>query len=70
VQFTKNQQGQAEDFYKIRESAAKQNPGLDVVMVSVGALKEVKKAYPNYFLNNALFVKNAKRICANILGKE
>ncbi len=55
--FTKEQLDQAESYYRAREMATRNDPSSDVVLISVGALREVKRAYPNYFLNTSEFTK-------------
>lgn len=52
----------AESFYKIREIETKDNPNIAIVLMSAGALKDIKKAYPNYFLDTKSFIQNIKRI--------
>lgn len=55
--FTKAQLDFAEQMYELREQKTKNNPNFDVVLVSVGSLKQLKKAYPNYFLDTEEFIK-------------
>ena len=43
--------------YELREQKTKNDPNSDVVLVSVGSLKQLKKAYPNYFLDTEEFIK-------------
>lgn len=47
----------AEQMYELREQKTKNDPNSDVVLVSVGSLKQLKKAYPNYFLDTEEFIK-------------
>lgn len=65
IPFSKFQLDSAESLYKAREQATKNNPNISVVLISAGNVKEIKKAYPNYFLDTNSFIKNLKRICAN-----
>ena len=55
--FTKAQLNIAEQMYDLREQKTKNDPNFDVVLVSVGSLKQIKKAYPNYFLDTEEFIK-------------
>ena len=55
--FTKAQLDFAEQMYELREQKTKNDPNSDVVLVSVGSLKQLKKAYPNYFLDTEEFIK-------------
>ena len=48
--------------YDALEKETKNNPDIDVVLVSVGDLKAIKKAYPNYFLDTNEFIKDLKLI--------
>lgn len=52
----------AESFYKAKEMQTKDDPNIAVVLMSAGALKDIKKAYPNYFLDTRSFLQNIKRI--------
>ncbi|ANU65340.1 RelA/SpoT domain-containing protein [Turicimonas muris] len=52
----------AESFYSIKEQETKDNQNIDVVLMSAGALKDIKRAYPNYFLDTKDFLKNIKNI--------
>lgn len=52
----------AESFYKTKEMETKDDPNIAIVLMSAGALKEIKKAYPNYFLDTTAFLKNIKQI--------
>ena len=44
------------------------NRNVDVVLLSAGPLKELKKSYPNYFLDTADFIKKVEKVIA--LSKE
>lgn len=66
IAFTKSQLAMAEDFYKMREMATQDQPNTEVVLISAGNLKEIKKAYPNYFLDTQDFIKNLKYICQKL----
>jgi putative GTP pyrophosphokinase len=55
--FTKSQIKSAEQLYEAKESEAKTNPNIDVVLVSAGDLKQLRKAYPNYFLDTNVFIQ-------------
>lgn len=64
--FKKTQMQIAESLYKGRELDTRDNPDIDVVLISAGNLKAIKQAYPNYFLDTDDFIRNLKKICANI----
>lgn len=57
---------EAEDYYKFRETEAREKENIDVVLISASSLKLVKKAYPNYFLDCGEFIKNLREICKKI----
>ena len=63
ITFTEAQLEDAENLY--RDIEARNDPNVDVVLISVGALKKVKKAYPNYFLDGREFVKSYTKILLN-----
>lgn len=55
----------AESFYKAKEIETKDNPNIAIVLMSAGALKDIKKAYPNFFLDTTAFLQNIKSIVAS-----
>ena len=63
IPFTKSQLDIAESLYKMREIATQHTPNIEVVLIAAGNLKDIKKAYPNYFLDTQDFIKNLKNIC-------
>lgn len=65
IPFTISQIDSAEDLYKAREHATRNNPNISVVLISAGNAQEIKKAYPNYFLDTNIFIKNLERLCNN-----
>lgn len=68
IAFTKSQLSQAESLYKVRELETKDDPNIEVVLISAGNLKDIKKAYPNYFLDTQQFIKNLDKTCKEILA--
>lgn len=64
--FTPKQLHVAEQFYKSLEMGTKNMENIDVVLISAGNLKDIKKAYPNYFLDTQVFIKSLNRICNRI----
>lgn len=56
----------ATDFYDEQEDIYKNDPSRDVVLVSAGSLRDLKRAYPNYFADTDEFEKNIKRIYAQL----
>ena len=48
--------------YKRIEQEISEDDTRDVVMVAANSLKELKRAYPNYFADTDFFIKNLKRI--------
>lgn len=63
IPFSKAQLESAEDLYSAREKSTKENPNISVVLISAGNVNEIKKAYPNYFLDTNSFIQSLKRIC-------
>ncbi|HCA5186223.1 TPA: RelA/SpoT domain-containing protein [Acinetobacter baumannii] len=55
--FTKAQEELARSVYALMEKQEKREAEVDVVLVSVGDMKSIKKAYPNYFLDTNQFIK-------------
>jgi ppGpp synthetase/RelA/SpoT-type nucleotidyltranferase len=52
----------AESFYYAKELETRNNLDTAVVLMSAGTLKDIKRAYPNYFLDTKDFLKNIKNI--------
>lgn len=61
VPFTESQFDLAKEFYLLQEQQATERE-LDVVLISVGDVKDVKKAYPNYFLDTQMFIKEIEKL--------
>ena len=60
VGFSKEQFDMAQEFYALQEK--KNEPNSDIVLFSSDSFKELKKAYPNYFLDTTYFVNAIKKI--------
>lgn len=65
--FKREEAVEAEQRYTSLE--ARHDPNLMVVLVSAGDLKNIQKAYPNYFLDAKIFMSELKRICAAIKAR-
>lgn len=57
----------AEVYYQKREMDLRNEPKIDIVLISMKNVKDIKKAYPNYFLDTELFIENLQRICQTII---
>lgn len=68
--FKQSQLALAETVYKMREIETKDTPHIEVVLISAGNLKQVKKAYPNYFLDTQDFIKNLTKICDKLKNQQ
>jgi ppGpp synthetase/RelA/SpoT-type nucleotidyltranferase len=55
--FKEEQFEQAQEIYVTTEKALADQPGRDVVLVSVGSLESLKRAYPNYFADTDVFIE-------------
>ena len=66
VPFTKKQIEMAESFYSLQEKDSQADSNLSVVLVSAGDIKNLKKAYPNYFLDTQLFIRQITEIMKDI----
>ena len=64
VPFADDQLDLAESLYREREQKTSGNANISVVLISAGNIREIKKAYPNYFLDTTLFVRALGRLCA------
>jgi hypothetical protein len=54
--FKENNLEEAQQRYLALEKATANNPGRDVVLVSVGSLESLRRAYPNYFADTDVFL--------------
>lgn len=61
--FEKKQLHQAENMYQLLEVQNVDNPHIELVLMSAKSFKEVKKAYPNYFLDTQSFIESLEKIC-------
>ena len=64
--FTKAQEKLAKLMYSSMEELDKTETNVDVVLVSVGDMKAIKKAYPNYFLDTNQFIKEMQNAFKSI----
>ena len=48
----------------------KNNSAIDIVLVSAESIKDLKKAYPNYFSDTTEFGKILKRVYKNNLSNQ
>lgn len=63
IPFQNTQLSDAEALYREKEKEARGNNNLSIVLISAGNVKEIKKAYPNYFLDTDSFIRNLRRLC-------
>lgn len=66
VPFTEQQLELATWMYKIAENDERENKNIDVVLVASKNMKELKTAYPNYFVDTNSFIEKLKQICQSI----
>jgi ppGpp synthetase/RelA/SpoT-type nucleotidyltranferase len=62
IPYARDDATQASKALERLEKEAENNPGIDALLVSVGPLAELRKAYPNYFLDVSEFVEQLKKI--------
>ncbi len=65
IPFSKKQLDLAETLYTARERETINNPHIFLLLISVGDVKAIKKAYPNYFLDTNNFIKNLQEIISS-----
>ena len=61
--FGKENDFMAESLYRQLELESAKDPNVSVVLVSTRSVVELKKAYPNYYLDASLFLENIRRVC-------
>ncbi|OOR90197.1 (p)ppGpp synthetase [Moraxella caviae] len=64
--FSKKQLSIAESIYRLQEIENVDNPHIELVLMSAVNFKDIKKAYPNYFLDTKAFIENLTRICKEL----
>ena len=47
--------------YAKKEKQIRNKPGMDAVLVSVDSIRNLKRAYPNYFADTSIFVRELKK---------
>lgn len=67
-QFEPKEEEIAEVFYQHREKINRSKDNIETVLISVDSLKQVRRAYPNYFLDCNAFISNLQKICRQIEG--
>ena len=63
IPFQESQLEDAEALYRTKELETRDNPNISVILISAGNVKEIKKAYPNYFLDTNNFIKRLRKAC-------
>ena len=64
--FTFDSYESAKQMYIAMEKEYTDNNDFDVLLVNVGSMKELKKAYPNYFADSSEFVSQLEKMLNNI----
>src|SRR6185437_11373574 len=49
--------GEAQDFYIEQEKMYINNPSVNILMVKMDSIKQIKKSYPNYFADSKVFLE-------------
>ncbi len=62
VAFPGTQLEKAESLYSLEEEKKRGNPYFSVILISAGNLKQIKKAYPNYFLDTNKFISKFNQL--------
>ena len=68
IPFASDQAPLAEQLYMLMERTEKDNPSVDVVLAAAGDLKDLRTAYPNYFVDTKAFMSHLSAICSEILA--
>ena len=66
IPFASDQLQLAERMYMLMEQQEKENSSVDVVLAAAGDMKDLRTAYPNYFVDTKAFIANLKSICEKI----
>jgi len=65
MSFSSEQLEDAEDMYKTQEKEHKNNKNISIVLIKAQSVKEIKKAYPNYFLDTNQFIEHLTRMMSS-----
>ncbi|MCE2705517.1 MAG: hypothetical protein LW807_00335 [Proteobacteria bacterium] len=57
-------QPEAQNFYIDLEKQYINDPSMNILMVKMDSIKQIKKAYPNYFADSKIFLDNLNAILA------
>ncbi len=60
--YSKNRLNEANLEYDLEEDRTANNKHIEVVLVSAGPINDLKKAYPNYFLDTQSFIRKIKHV--------
>lgn len=66
IPYTKKQILEAETAYAALEKEVEKGNNWEVVLVSLSDVKDIKKAYPNYFLDTTRFVREIEKIIESV----
>lgn len=67
ISFKNNELEIAERMYRALEKDSKDNPNIDIVLLSTNSAKNIKKAYPNYFLDTHRFIDELDKLIKRAL---
>lgn len=67
IPFAMDQGDLAEHFYALAEGQERANAGIDVVLAAAADMKDLRTAYPNYFVDTREFISNLRSITRQIL---
>ncbi len=62
LSYKKSELAEATEYYDEHEADNKYNDTIDLVLVSGESIKDLKKAYPNYFSDTAEFSRNLEKV--------
>lgn len=63
--FPERELDQATDAYEKAEERTARGEPIDAVLVAGGSIEQLKKTYPNYFLDASVFVKRVSALCSS-----
>ncbi len=67
--FTEKQLDNAENIYRLLEEQNKDNRNYSIALISAGNLTQIRKSYPNYFLDTKDFISKLKEIKRHLSKK-
>jgi hypothetical protein len=68
--YTQDQMAEAQEAYLLEEKRSESDPQIQVVLVSVDSIDDLRKAYPNYYVDTRVFIGAVELEIGNVPRKD